>query len=174
MIRRVAVVAAGLTLPLVAAVPAEARAAPNRYASACRQAGRVVAARSALPPLPLDTVLPSARVAVVARVDAVLYQGRKPPSPKRPSGFVGPIPPEGCQVVRLVVQRALLGSPLPELVVVKPEAPYRLSASRLVHLGTFLLDGATPYPGILGNYGPDPYPPTDVAAALAPVEQRSA
>ncbi len=134
----------------------------------------MVAARSALPPLPIGTVLPDARLAVVARVDAVLYQGRKPPSPKRPPGFVGPIPPEGCQVVRLVVQQALLGSTPTRLVVVKPEAPYRLSATGRVHPGTFLLDGATPYPGILGNYGPDPYPPSEVAAALARVDQRSA
>ncbi len=174
MIWRAAIVAAGLTLLLVAAIPAGARVAPNRYASACRQAGRVVAARSALPPLPLDAVLPNAHLAVVARVDAVLYQGGNPPSPKRPPGFVGPIPPEGCQVVRLVVRQALLGSPPSKLVVVKPEAPYRLSASRRVHAGTFLLDDATPYPGILGNYGPDPYPAAEVAAALARVEQRTA
>jgi hypothetical protein len=174
VIRRAAIVAAGLTLPLVSAIPAGARVAPNRYAGACRQAGRAVAARSALPPLPLSSVLAGARHAVVARVDAVLYQGRKPRSPKRPPGFVGPIPPEGCQVVRLVVQQVLLGSPPSPLIVVKPEAPYRLSASRRVHAGTFLLDSATPYPGILGNYGPDPYPPADVASALARVEQRAA
>jgi hypothetical protein len=165
--RRVAVVATTFTLPLAAAAPAGARTDPNGYARACRQAGRVVAARSALPPLPLDTVLSATRVAVVARVDAVLYQGHKPPAPKRPAGFAGPIPPEGCQVVRLDVQRALLGSPPTTLVVVKPEAPYRLRASARVHPGTFLVDGATPYPAILGNYGPDPYSPQDVAAALA-------
>ena len=167
MIARVAVVAAAWTLPLVAASPAGARTAPSRYATACRQAARVVAARTALPPIPLNTVLPHAQAAVVARVDAVLYQGRKPPSPKRPSGFVGPIPAEGCQVVRLVVQQALLGSPPAKVVVVKTEAPYRLSTSRRVHAGTFLLDGASPYPGILGNYGPHPYSPSEVAAAVA-------
>ena len=171
MIPRVVVVTAGLILPLVAASPAGARPAPN-YAPACRQVARVVADRSALAPLPLNTVLPHAQLAVVARIDAVLYQGRKPPSPQRPPGFVGPIPLEGCQVVRLAIQRALLGSPPATVIVVKPEAPYRLSASRRVHAGTFLLDGATPYPGILGNYGPDPYAPSDVAAAVAAALQR--
>ena len=171
MIPRVVVVTAGLILPLVAASPAGARPAPN-YAPACRQVARVVADRSALAPLPLNTVLPHAQLAVVARIDAVLYQGRKPPSPQRPPGFVGPIPLEGCQVVRLAIQRALLGSPPATVIVVKPEAPYRLSTSRRVHAGTFLLDGAAPYPGILGNYGPDPYAPSDVAAALAGALQR--
>jgi hypothetical protein len=171
VIPRVVVATAGLILPLVAASPAGARPAPN-YAPACRHVARVVADRSALAPLPLNTVLPHAQLAVVARVDAVLYQGRKPPSPQRPPGFAGPIPPEGCQVVRLAVQRALLGSPPATVIVVKPEAPYRLSTSRRVHPGTFLLDNATPYPGILGNYGPDPYAPSDVAAAVASALQR--
>jgi hypothetical protein len=171
VIPRVAVVAAGLILPVVAASPAGARPTP-KYAAACRQTARVVADRSALPPLPLNTVLPHAHFAVVARVAAVLYQERKPPSPKRPPGFAGPIPAEACQVVRLAVQRALLGNPPATVIVVKPEAPYRLSTSRRVHAGTFLLDTATPYPGILGNYGPDPYAPSDVAAAIAAALQR--
>jgi hypothetical protein len=172
VIPRVVVVTAGLILPLVVARPAGAHPAPS-YAPACRQAARVMADRSALAPLPLNTVLPHAQLAAVARVDAVLYQGRKPPSPKRPPGFVGPIPPEGCQVVRLAIQRALLGSPPATVIVVKPEAPYRLSTSRRVHPGTFLLDDSTPYPGILGNYGPDPYSPQEVAAALAGADIRS-
>jgi hypothetical protein len=113
-------------LPLVAAMPAEARTPPNPYATACRDAGRVVAFRAALPPPPLTTVLPHADVAAVARVDAVLDQGRTPPAPKRLRGLVGPIPPEGCPVVRLAIAQTLKGSPPTPLVVVKPEAPYRL------------------------------------------------
>jgi len=171
--RQVALAVAG-TLPFLVAAPAAARTAPNPYPRACRQAGRVVAARTALPPLPLSTVIPNTRTAVVARVDAVLYQGRTPPKPKRPPGFAGPIPSEGCQVVRLAVQQTLTGTPASRLIVVKPEAPYRLRASRQVHGGTFLLDGATPYPAILGNYGPDPYPPSAVIAALAGTTNRSA
>jgi hypothetical protein len=171
--RRQVALAVASTIPFLVAAPAGARTGPNSYARACRQAGRVVAARTALPPLPLSTLIPNTRVAVVARVDAVLYQGRTPPIPKRPPGFVGPIPGDGCQVVRLAVQQTLTGMPPSRLIVVKPEAPYRLRASRRVHGGTFLLDGATPYPGILGNYGPDPYPPSAVVAALAGIANRS-
>ncbi len=171
--RQVALTLVG-TLPLLVAAPAGARTGPDSYARACRHAGRVVAARTALPPLPLSTLIPNTRTAVVARVDAVLYQGRTPPTPKRPPGFAGPIPSEGCQVVRLAVQQTLTGTPPSRLIVVKPEAPYRLRASRRVHGGTFLLDGATPYPGILGNYGPDPYSPSAVTAALAGTASRSA
>ena len=41
------------------------------------------------------------------------------------------------------------------------------AASLPVHDGTFLLDGTTPYPTILGNSGPASYPPADMDAALA-------
>jgi len=102
----------------------------------------------------------------VARVAAVVYQGPQPPRPNRPPGFAGPIPPERCQVVRLVVTRALRGTPARTLVVVKPRAPYVLTPSRRPHTGTFLLDARTPFPVVLGRYGPAPYAPADVAAAL--------
>jgi hypothetical protein len=148
------------------------------YATACRAAGSVVAAtrgvpavvpvaaHAALPPTPLPDVLAATRTAVVARVAAVLYQGRPPKTPRRPPGFVGPIPPKRCQVIRLVITQVLRGRPPNVLVAVKPLAPYLLTASRRPHAGTFLLDGGQPFPTILGNDGPDPYPPTEVAAAI--------
>ncbi len=175
-----AVLATGLlAASLAGAVPAVAATGPQRsYAAACRAAGVLiaspgtpaavpVAARSALPPTPLPVVLAAAKTAVAARVAAVVYQGRPPKTPRRPPGFAGPIPPERCQVVRLEIAQALEGTPPRVLVVVKPQAPYLLAKSSKPHPGTFLLDGGSPFPSILGNYGPDPYSPADVAAALA-------
>ena len=118
-------------------------------------------------PLPLPIVLRDATSAVVARVVAVLYQGRKLPVPHRPRGFAGPIPPARCQVVRLQVVQPLLGATPASLVVVKPVAPYLLTPSVHPQPGTFLLDDSTPYPHVLGNYGPTYYSPSDVQAALA-------
>jgi hypothetical protein len=182
MLRRGGVVIATgvLAAGVAGAVPAVAATGPQpSYAAACQAAGVLVAspgatgavvpvaARSALPPTPLPVVLGAAKTAVVARVAAVVYQGRQPKTPRRPPGFVGPIPPQRCQVVRLEITQALEGTPPRLLVVVKPQAPYLLAKSRKPHAGTFLLDDRTPFPTVLGNYGPDPYAPADVAAALA-------
>jgi hypothetical protein len=131
----------------------------------------VVASPSALAPTPLTSLLPGA-TAFTARVLTVLYQGPKPSAPPRPAGFVGPIPPQRCPVVRLAVVRVIDGTPPPQLVVVKPRAPYALRASRTTHAGTFLIDHATPYPTILGNYGPDPYDPNVVSSATAAAAAR--
>jgi hypothetical protein len=177
-----AVIATGLlTAGLAGAGPALGATGPQQsYAAACRAAGALVAAtggasevvpvavRGALPPTPLPVVVSLASYAVVARVAAVVYQGPKPSAPRRPPGFVGPIPPARCQVVRLEVTQVLgRVTPPSVLVVVKPRAPYLLTKSRQPHAGTFLLDSRMPFPRILGNYGPDPYAPADVVAALA-------
>jgi hypothetical protein len=171
--RRLAALGGAVAASLLLAAPAGAVSlAP--YAAACRAAptvtarqfGRTDAAPTALPPTPLPDLLPATQIAVVARVAAVLYQGSRPRTPHRPPGFVGPIPPARCQVVRLAVRRTLKGAPPETLVVVKPTAPYTLAVSRRLQAGTFLLDGAAPYPTILGNYGPSSYAPSDVAAAL--------
>ncbi len=167
MIRRRLGLLAGVALIVgLLAPPASAAPMPaNPYAAACRATPTVVshrpaagvvgvvAAPSALPPTPL--------------IVTVLYQGSKPSVPRRPAGFAGPIPPQRCQVVRLAVVRVIGGTPPPQLVVVKPRAPYALRASRTTHAGTFLIDHATPYPTILGNYGPDPYDPNAVSSAVA-------
>jgi len=174
MTRRLVALGPAVLTVVVLAGPAGA-ASRTPYAAACRAAPTVTTAHrpfvdarpAALPPTPLPEVLASTHTAVVARVTAVLYQGPRPAAPHRPANFVGPIPPSRCQVVRLAVVRALDGAPGATLVVVKPEAPYTLAASRRVQAGAFLLDGATPYPTILGNYGPASYDPAAVAAALA-------
>jgi hypothetical protein len=171
--RRLAALGGAAAASLLLAAPAGA-ASRAPYAAACRgaatvtaqQLGRPDTALTALPPTPLPDLLPATQTAVVARVVAVLYQGPRPATPHRPAGFAGPIPPARCQVARLAVTRTLKGTPPATLVVVKPKAPYTLAASRRVQAGTFLLDGATPYPTILGNYGPSSYAPSDVAAAL--------
>jgi hypothetical protein len=177
---RAALLGLTVALLLVGATPVGAASTPRAaYAAACRRAATVTADRRSTPavvpvsvcralaPTPLPIVLPDARAAVVARVVAVLYQGRRLPTPHHPAGFAGPIPPARCQVVRLQVVRALLGTPPSRIVVVKPVAPYLLAPSRGVQPGTFLLDDSTPYPDILGNYGPNYYAPSDVTAALA-------
>ncbi|HEY6319608.1 MAG TPA: hypothetical protein VI462_17180 [Acidimicrobiia bacterium] len=169
--RLVALGGAVLTVVMLAGPARAASQAPD--AAPCRAAPTVTAAHrpltdarpAVLPPTP--DVLASARTAGVARVTAVLYRGPRPAAPHRPANFVGPVPPLRCQVVRLAVVRTLEGAPGTTLVVVKPEAPYTLAASRRVQAGTFLLDGATPYPTILGNYGPASYDPAAVATALA-------
>jgi hypothetical protein len=179
MTRRLLGFTAGVALlgGLLAAPASAAQTPGNPYAQACRAAAQVVtnrpapgavavAAPSALPPTPLTSLIPGA-TPFTARVVAVLYQGPKPSVPRHPAGFGGPIPPQRCQVVRLNVVRVIAGTPPPQLIVVKPRAPYALRASRSTHAGTFLLDHATPYPTILGNYGPDPYDPNAVASAVA-------
>lgn len=174
MTRRLVALGGVVLTVVVLAGPAPA-ASRASYAAACQAAPTVTAAHrpfsgalaAALPPTPLPEVLASARTAVVARVTAVLYRGPRPATPHRPANFVGPIPPSRCLVVRLAVIRTLEGAPGTTLVVVKPKAPYTLAASWSVQAGTFLLDGATPFPTILGNYGPSSYDPVAVAAALA-------
>ena len=164
-----------LAVPALAATSAGAASTPRgTYAAACRRAadGPTLAAvpvstRSALPPLPLPIVLRATRTAVVARVVAVLYQGPRPRWCTTAPGFAGPIPPSRCQVVRLRVAQTLLGTPPTPLVVLKPLAPYQLQVSRGVQAGTFLLDDSTPYPEVLGTYGPSTYAPSAVRAALA-------
>lgn len=105
----------------------------------------------ALPPEPLDEVLPSAKWVVEAEVSEVLESA---PTPKQshPPGWTGP-GKVGKQIVKLVVKRVLLGSEVPrEIVAVKPEAGYGLRAG---NKGPFLLDAARPRPNILGQFGPD-------------------
>ncbi len=181
MTRRVLRLTAGLAVGVgLWAAPASGASTPTGgYARVCRAAAQVTSTRStpgvvavdaprALPPTPLTSLAGGVRVAVTAHVVAVLYQDPRPSVPRRPANFVGPIPPQRCQVVRLAVVRTLAGTPPVPLVVVKPRAPYTLRGSRSTHPGTFLLDDAAPYPTILGNYGPDPYDPGTVAAVLHP------
>jgi hypothetical protein len=104
----------------------------------------------ALPPEPLDELLPQAVTIVLAEVLSV----SQAPTPARiaavqwPIGL-GPRLPEAT--VRLKVERTLRGAPAGEIEVLKPESTYALVPGLK---GPFLLDGAL---RILGRHGPDNY-----------------
>ncbi len=116
----------------------------------------------ALPPEPLQDVLPHTALVVDAEVTEVVSTGPSVQNPKaRPGassvGFKNP-----SQVVKLKVKRVLKGQAGAEVVVEKPEAGYALRAG---NHGPFLLDGS-PQPRILGRYGPDSYAMAKLEAAL--------
>ena len=119
---------------------------------------------TALPPEPVQDLLPKAKYVLEASVARVLYQGDKPDRGGRKK-LAGPIPPERCQVVQLDVTRMIAGAdPGASITVVKPLAPYVLKAGQSTSGASFLVEGGDPYPIILGRYGP--YPSADVEAAL--------
>lgn len=119
---------------------------------------------TALPPEPVEELLPKAKFVIEASVTRVLYQGEKP---ERDSGgnVAGAIPPDRCQVVQLDVTRRVSGAdPGTSIMVVKPLAPYVLKAGQSTSGMAFLVAGGDPFPIILGRYGP--YPSPEVEAAL--------
>ena len=63
---------------------------------------------TALPPEPVQDLLPKAKYVLEASVARVLYQGDKPDRGGRKK-LAGPIPPERCQVVQLDVTRMIAG-----------------------------------------------------------------
>ena len=140
--------------------PAPAPTVGNAAVSAALTASRP----TALPPEPVEELLPKAKYVLEASVARVLYQGDKPDRGGR-KNLAGPIPPERCQVVRLDVTRMIAGAdPGTSITVVKPLAPYLLKAGQSTSGTSFLVEGGDPYPIILGRYGP--YPSQDVEAAL--------
>src|SRR5215831_2214545 len=119
---------------------------------------------AALPPEPVEELLPQARFVVAANVGRVLYQGDKP-EPDSRRNVAGALPPERCQVVRLDVTRVITGDdPGSSVTVVKPLAPYLLEAGQNTADLAFVVRAGDPFPIILGRYGP--YPIADVQAAL--------
>ena len=119
---------------------------------------------TALPPEPVEELLPQARFVVLANVGRVLYQGDKPERDTH-RNVAGPLPPERCQVVRLDVTRVYSGDdPGSSVTVVKRLAPYLLEAGQNTSDVAFVVRAGDPFPIILGRYGP--YPLTDVQAAL--------
>ncbi len=106
----------------------------------------------AIPPEPLEDVLPAAVLVVDAEVAEVLSTGPKPATPanaKPGRTSVGIKAAE--QRVKLTVKRVLRGEPTTEITVTKPEAGYALRAG---NKGPFLIDASST---ILGRYGPDSY-----------------
>ena len=139
--------------------------APTRTHGEAAVAAAVASFRSAaLPPEPVEELLPKARFVVEARVARVLYQGEKPERTSN-GDVAGPLPPDRCQVVRLDVTRVITGDdPGSSVTVVKPLAPYLLEAGQDTTDGAFIVRGGDPFPIILGRYGP--YPVAEVQAAL--------
>ena len=118
----------------------------------------------ALPPEPVEELLPKAKFVIEASVARVLYQGEKPERDTE-ENVAGAIPPDRCQVVQLDVTRPISGAdPGTSITVVKPLAPYVLKAGQSTSGTAFLVAGGDPFPIILGRYGP--YPSSEVEAAL--------
>ena len=120
----------------------------------------------ALPPEPLEELLPEIRSVVVAEV----VDATPVPEVARPRG--SRVPPVGAsegqpipeQRVRLQVEETLLGAELRVREAVKPEGAYVLVIGVR---GPFMLDGSEPHPRILGRYGPDSVSLPKLRAALA-------
>jgi len=114
----------------------------------------------AIPPDPIDTVLPDATAAAVAEVARVLVQDPQEPLPKATKpGMADKGGKVARQVVELKVTEVLFGGLRAGASVEaeKPAGAYTLSAG---NGGPFLLaPGASAGKWlILGRYGPDSYP----------------
>jgi hypothetical protein len=148
----------------VGARKAACKNAPDFALGSPSQAGLAAYRPTALPPEPVQDLLPKAKYVLEASVARVLYQGDKPDRGGR-KNVAGPIPPERCQVVQLDVTRMIAGADAgTSITVVKPLAPYVLKAGQSTSGTSFLVEGGDPYPIILGRYGP--YPSPEVEAAL--------
>lgn len=110
----------------------------------------------AIPPEPIEEVLPEATLVVVADVTEVVEQ---PPAQAAHAGHAGQ------QVVRLKVSRVLRGAANvgDVLTAKKPEAGYALRAG---NSGPFLLAARDGTFEILGRYGPDTWDLSRVERAL--------
>ena len=117
----------------------------------------------AIPPEPIQDVLPKAKLVVVAEVVEVISNGPAPAQPQAAPGATSAGRLAPSQVVRLKVEKVLRGGALAEVVVEKPEAGYALRAG---NRGPFLLDDAA-RPHILGRYGPDSWSMNRLEDALA-------
>jgi hypothetical protein len=145
--------------------PSQAPVPAPTYGKAAVSASLASFRPGALPPEPVEELLPKAKFVVEARVGRVLYQGETPESDVD-EDMAGPIPPARCQVVQLDVTRRVTGAdPGASVTVVKPFAPYVLKAGQDTAGVAFLVRGADPFPIILGRYGP--YPVGEVDGALA-------
>lgn len=116
----------------------------------------------ALPPEPIETLLPQAKWVVEAVVSQVLATGERPPQKKAPPGTTSVGNKAAAQTVKLSVTRLLRGDEVAELTVEKPEAQYLLTPG---NKGPFLIDAQG---RILGRYGPDTWSLAKVEGALTP------
>lgn len=119
----------------------------------------------AIPPEPLEELLPAIVAAFDGEVVEVIQSGAQPPIPPHEPGATSVGIKAPRQVVRLKVKAVLSGRLAvgDHVEVIKPEAGYAL---RVGNHGPFLLDGGSPQPTILGRYGPDSYSFDKLRAAL--------
>ena len=103
----------------------------------------------AIPPEPIEEVLPNAMWVLDAEVSEVLETGPQVPRKEAPPGATSVGQKTSSQKVKLKVNRVLRGDTITELVVEKPEAGYALRSG---NHGPFLIDSTR---SILGRYGPD-------------------
>jgi len=129
----------------------------------------------AIPPDPIEELLPQATLVVVAQVSRVVTQETQVPIPASdPKRKGGPQVPLAAQVVALEVEAVLHGDSAAagsELQARKPAGDYSLSVGAQ---GPFLLahsDSDEAPLIILGRYGPDSYRQNVIEAALQ--QQRS-
>ena len=118
----------------------------------------------AIPPEPIEEVLPKAVLVIDGEVKEVVSTGPSPKKVEARAGASDTGQKTASQVVKLSVKRVLKGkTEAKEITVEKPEGGYALRAG---NHGPFLLDGTRPNPVILGRYGPDSYALARIEAAL--------
>ena len=114
----------------------------------------------ALPPEPLEQVLPNAIWVLDAEVIEIVAQGEAAEVVDAPRGATSTGQKAGSQKVKLLVKKVLKGDPVREVTVVKPEAGYALKVG---NAGLFLIDAGKT---ILGRYGPDSYAREKIETAI--------
>ncbi|MEW5851331.1 MAG: hypothetical protein AB2A00_21260 [Myxococcota bacterium] len=108
----------------------------------------------AIPPEPIQELLPQATLIVEAQVSEVISTDAFPPQPKAKPGATSVPGKTPKQVVKLKITRVIKGNASGEITVTKPEGHYMLSVG---NKGPFLLKDDQPNPVIIGRYGPDTY-----------------
>ncbi len=114
----------------------------------------------AIPPEPIEDVLPDAVLVVDAEVTEVLSTGPATAKVDARPGATSTGAKAPSQKVKLTVKRVLHGPATKEIIVEKPEAGYALRAG---NKGPFLIDKKNV---ILGRYGPDSYSFEKIEKAL--------
>lgn len=118
----------------------------------------------ALPPEPIEELLPKASWVVQAEVKEVVSEGPPQPSVKAEKGATSVPYKLHSQVVKLSVKQVLRGEgAAQELTVEKPVGAYVLSPG---NKGPFLIAKGSPHPVILGRYGPDSWALARIEDAL--------
>lgn len=123
----------------------------------------------ALPPEPIDEVLPSAQVGVIAKVTKILHRDKQADIPNVTEGEAD-LPRElPMQLIEMCIEEVLFGSAYSQgstMQAKKPAGDYTL---REGVGGGFLLTTAkdASIPEILGRYGPDTWSLKVLRAAIA-------